>query len=106
MSSLVFSPHYNNSVRVRFIETKSTCYPVAVTCSAVAVAVAVAILGAKQPQGAAKAEPTVLALGVDGGFRTDEQKYDVVKTHRLVVLKPGSTEGFSVSFPDEVRFEV
>lgn len=54
-------------------------------------------------QGASKAEPTVLALGVDGGFRTDEQKYDVVKTHRLVVLKPGSTEGFSVSFPDEVR---
>lgn len=104
MSSLVFSPHYNNSVRVRFIETKTTCYPVAVTSSAVAVAVA--ILGAKQPQGAAKAEPTVLALGVDGGFRTDEQKYDVVKTHRLVVLKPGSTEGFSVVFPDEVRFEV
>lgn len=44
----------------------------------------------------------MLALGVDGGFRTDEQKYDVVKTHRLVVLKAGSTEGFSVSFPDEV----
>lgn len=53
-------------------------------------------------QGASKAEPTVLALGVDGGFRTDEQKYDVVKTHRLVVFKAGSTEGFSVSFPEEV----
>lgn len=54
-------------------------------------------------QGASKAEPTVLALGVDGGFRTDEQKYDVIKTHRLVALKAGSAEGFSVSYPDEVR---
>ncbi|CAM9999636.1 unnamed protein product [Pylaiella littoralis] len=51
--------------------------------------------------GASKAEPTVLALGVDGGFRTDEQKYDVIKTHRLVALKSGSTEGLSVSYPDE-----
>eukprot|EP00752_Nemacystus_decipiens_P002407 g2270.t1 len=50
---------------------------------------------------ASKAEPTVLALGVDGGFRTDEQKYDVVKAHRLVILKAGSTEGLSVSYPDE-----
>lgn len=54
-------------------------------------------------QGASKAEPTVLALGVDGGFRTDEQKYDVIKTHRLVAFKPGSAEGLSVSYPDEVR---
>lgn len=53
-------------------------------------------------QGGGKAEPVVLALGVDGGFRTDEQKYDVVKTHRLVVLKEGSAEGFSVAYPDEV----
>lgn len=53
-------------------------------------------------QGGGKAEPTVLALGVDGGFRTDEQKYDIVKTHRLVVFKGGSTEGFSVAYPDEV----
>lgn len=53
-------------------------------------------------QGAGKAEPTVLALGVDGGFRTDEQKYDIVKTHRLVVFKGGSTEGFSVAYPDGV----
>ena len=48
----------------------------------------------------------MLALGVDGGFRTDDQKYDVVKTHRLVVLKAGSTEGFSVTYPDEVRCDV
>lgn len=49
------------------------------------------------------ADPTVLALGVDGGFRTDEQKYDIIKTHRLVALKPGGgVEGVSVSYPDEV----
>lgn len=53
-------------------------------------------------QGAAKAEPTVLAIGVEGGFLTDEQKWDVVKTHRLVVLKSGQTEGFSVAYPDQV----
>lgn len=45
----------------------------------------------------------MLALGVDGGFRTDEQKYDIVKTHRLVAFKAGSgTDGVSVSYPDEV----
>ena len=47
----------------------------------------------------------MLALGVDGGFRTDEQKHDIVKHHRLVVIKEGGTEGFSVKFPDEVREE-
>lgn len=46
----------------------------------------------------------MLALGVDGGFLTDDQKYDVVKVHRLVVLKPGGNEGYSVKYPDEVRF--
>ncbi|CAN0187122.1 unnamed protein product [Ectocarpus sp. 6 AP-2014] len=52
--------------------------------------------------GGSKADPTVLALGVDGGFRTDEQKYDIVKTHRLVAFKAGSgTDGVSVSYPDE-----
>ena len=50
-----------------------------------------------------KAEPTILALGVDGGFRTDEQKYDVVKTHRLVVFKAGAMQGFTVKYPNEVR---
>lgn len=50
----------------------------------------------------AKAEPVVLALGVDGGFRTDDQKYDVIKTHRLVVLRPATAEGFTVPYPDEV----
>lgn len=56
------------------------------------------------PQGVSKPEPTVLALGVDGGFRTDEQKYDVVKAHRLVVLTAGGTQGFSVKYPDEVMW--
>lgn len=54
-------------------------------------------------QGVPKAEPTMLALGVDGGFRTDEQKYDVVKTHRVVVFKAGAMHGFTVKYPDEVR---
>lgn len=60
------------------------------------------VTGMCAAQAASKAEPTVLALGVDGGFRTDEQKFDIAKTHRLVVFKPGSTEGFSISFPDQV----
>lgn len=54
-------------------------------------------------QGALKAEPTVLALGVDGGFRTDEQKYDIIKTHRLVALRPEGGGGYSVKYPDEVH---
>lgn len=48
----------------------------------------------------------MLALGVDGGFRTDDQKYDVVKHHRLVVVKDGGAEGMSVKYPDEVRGDV
>lgn len=48
----------------------------------------------------------MLALGVDGGFRTDDQKYDVVKHHRLVVIKESGAEGLSVKYPDEVRSDV
>ena len=44
----------------------------------------------------------MLALRVDGGFRTDDQKYDVVKDHRLVVIKEAGTEGVSVKYPDDV----
>jgi hypothetical protein len=47
---------------------------------------------------------TRLAIGVEGGFLTDAQKYDVVKEHALaVVAAPGGGGGAAmavVAFPD------
>ncbi|CAM9439960.1 unnamed protein product [Phaeothamnion confervicola] len=49
---------------------------------------------------AGEPEPTVLALGIDGGFATDEQKYETVKEHTLVVFPAGGGAPFRVTYPD------
>ena len=38
------------------------------------------------PEGGADAAPTRMAIGVEGGFNVDEEKFDVVKEHSLVLL--------------------
>ncbi len=38
------------------------------------------------------AGPTVLGIGVEGGFKLDSQKYEVVKEYALAVLLPGDAE--------------
>ncbi|CAM9616195.1 unnamed protein product [Chrysoparadoxa australica] len=50
-------------------------------------------------------EPTKLAIGVDGGFKTAEMKYDVVKEHSLArVTSDGSIE--SLPYDDKAKQEL
>ncbi|EGB10374.1 hypothetical protein AURANDRAFT_23104 [Aureococcus anophagefferens] len=56
----------------------------------------------------AKAAPTTLGVGVDGGFEAEDAKYDVVKTRSLAVVRDGAVT--LVPLPDDAvpdfNFEV
>ena len=43
----------------------------------------------QEKQAQSQARPDKLALGGDGGFQLDEDKYEVEKTHALTVLPAG-----------------
>ena len=47
----------------------------------------------------AKAAPTTLGVGVDGGFEAEDAKYDVVKTRSLAVVRDGAVT--LVPLPDD-----
>lgn len=44
--------------------------------------------GEEKKEGGGNNEATVLGLGVEGGFKLDSQKYDVVKEYALAVRRP------------------
>ena len=50
------------------------------------------------PDDAPPADPTKLAIGVEGGFNVDDDaKFDIVKTHALVVMPAG----LEIPYPDQ-----
>ena len=57
--------------------------------------------GTTQPQPA----PTKLAIGVEGGFATDDAKYEIVSTHSVVVLQKAE-EGSAPSASVQVLAEL
>jgi ubiquitin carboxyl-terminal hydrolase 5/13 len=64
----------------------------------------------KEDGGEAKAAPTKLAIGVEGGFATDDDKYQVVAKHSIVVMEASGkilaelpyNESIKSTFPEAV----
>mmetsp|Transcript_23484 Transcript_23484/g.30695 ORF Transcript_23484/g.30695 Transcript_23484/m.30695 type:complete len:861 (-) Transcript_23484:288-2870(-) len=45
--------------------------------------------------------PTSLALGTEGGFLTDDQKWETQKTHQLVIASPDGARGEALNYPND-----
>jgi ubiquitin carboxyl-terminal hydrolase 5/13 len=55
---------------------------------------------------AAAVLPTKLAIGVEGGFPTEEDKYETLSAHSVVVLEPSSPDDDDEALPPKVVAEV
>jgi ubiquitin carboxyl-terminal hydrolase 5/13 len=59
----------------------------------------------KPPKEGDSAQPTKLAIGVEGGFSTDEDKYEVITKHSIVVMEnnPSMTIVAEVPFDEDAK---